>query len=790
MQVEHAIVPREQIRRLKPTCCAPPRKMDTSLGLSIQSGKTIIEQRSIPMQRIVYTHFIFLVGFVLFGSAEHLIADEVSFTNDVMAVLSKAGCNQGVCHGNKHGKGGLKLSLRGDDPPGDFEVLTRSLSSRRINRLNPELSIILLKATMSVSHEGGRRFDKNSQEYSILRDWILAGTPRDPDHVPQLQSITATPTRAVLTDPQDEIQLQVEAEFSDGSRRDVTSLAVYETSNRLVEVEQGGLARRIGMGETVVNVRFLNRQVPVELAFIPQRPDFAWNGPQPANFVDENIFAKLQSLQINPSEVCSDSEFVRRAYLDLLGVIPTAAEARRFVEDDRSDKRSRLIDALLQRPEFADFWTLKWSDLLRSEEKTLDRKGVEHFHAWIRSSIAQNKPLDQFVRELIVARGSTYQHAPANFYRAMRDPLTRGESTAQLFLGIRLQCAKCHNHPFDNWTQDDYYGWANLFARVNYKILENKRRDGNDKHEFNGEQIVFIARQGEVTNPRIGKPTPPRFLGDTAEEVQPNADRLVELANWLTHRKNLQFARTQVNFIWFQLLGRGIVHPIDDFRATNPPANPPLLEALSKQFIASGYDLRQIIRVIMNSQTYQFSSTPNLTNEHDEINFSHSAIRRLTAEQLLDALAQASGATIVFNGYPAGMRASELPGVRAVRLRDKPPSLGDQFLKLFGKPARLTACTCERTEASTLGQTFQMVSGPLINQLLTQPENQLFEWLKPGRPDEEIIGELYWAALSRAPSAEEMAAVKNHLATNDNRRKALEDVAWAVLNSNEFLLRR
>ncbi|MGH7201409.1 MAG: DUF1549 and DUF1553 domain-containing protein, partial [Planctomycetaceae bacterium] len=623
-----------------------------------------------------------------------------------------------------------------------------------------------------------------------LKTWIAAGLPPDREDAPRLTELHVTPTQVILADPDDAVQLSATATFSDGTSRDVTRLAVFEPVGRLVEVAADGRATRLGFGEETVIVRYLNRQRAVRLAFIPARPEFAWSAPSPANFVDEHVFAKLRPLRMNPSDVCDDTVFVRRAYLDLLGILPTADEARRFLEDRDPEKRRRLVDRLLERPEFAEFWALKWSDLLRNEEKTLDRKGVENFHAWIRRSIAQGKPLDQFARELVSARGSTYQNPPANYYRAMREPLMRAESTAQLFLGIRLQCAKCHNHPFDRWTQDDYYGWANLFARVDYKVLENRRRDDNDKHEFVGEQIVYISQKGAVEHPRTGEPVPPRFLAEGNVTVREEGDRLRQLAEWLTSADNARFARSQVNRIWYHLMGQGIVDPIDDFRATNPPVNPALLDALADEFVASGFDLRHMIRLIMTSKTYQLSATPNETNADDASNFSHAVPRRLAAEQMLDALSQVTGVPVAFNGYPLGLRAGQLPGVRAVRPRDDPPSNGDQFLQLFGKPQRLQTCECERSDETTLGQTFELVSGPLIADLLTRPENRLSRLLASEQSSAEIIEELYWTALSRAPTQEELRATTDHLDTAADRRRALEDIAWALVNSNEFMLRR
>ncbi|MGE3314603.1 MAG: DUF1549 domain-containing protein, partial [Planctomycetaceae bacterium] len=469
--------------------------------------------------------------------------DRISFNNDVMAVLSKAGCNRGVCHGNLNGKGGFKLSLRGEDPEFDFEALTRDQGGRRTNSLDPDRSLLLLKPTMQVPHEGGRRFQPEMPEYQILRNWIQAGMPADALKTPKLQRIDVSPRERVLFDPESEVKVTVTAEFSDGSKRDVTRLAVYEPDNTLVTVSDDGTVRKLGSGETTIIARYLDKQKPVRVAFVPARPDFVWSGPEPTNEIDKLVFAKLESLRIHPSPVATDAVFMRRAYLDLLGLIPTADEAKRFIDDKTPDKRARLVDSLLERPEYADAWAQKWSDLLRVEEKTLDRKGVRNFHAWIRQSIAGNKPLDQFARELLSARGSTYTNPPANYYRALRDPVSRAEATAQVFLGVRLQCAKCHSHPFDQWTQDDYYNWAAVFARVDYKILANRRRDTNDKHEFDGEQVVTAALKGDIKDPRTRESAKPKLLGDANRAFPKHEDRLDRMAEWVSSPTNTRCAQ-------------------------------------------------------------------------------------------------------------------------------------------------------------------------------------------------------------------------------------------------------
>ena len=488
-----------------------------------------------------------------------------------------------------------------------------------------------------------------------------------------------------------------------------------------------------------------------------------------------------------PSDLCSDAVFLRRAYLDALGALPTPEEARRFLDDARPDKRARLIDELLDRPEFADFWALKWSDLLRNEEKVLDRKGVRLFHDWIRQSIAEGKPLNEFARELLAGRGSTYANPEANYYRALRDPQSRAEATAQVFLGVRLQCAKCHNHPFERWTQADYYSLAAFFVRVHYRIVENNRNDKFDKHEFDGEQIVYESRSGEAKHPRTGETLRPRFLGADTPDFAPDADRLQALADWVAAPDNPFFARAQANRIWHQLMGRGIVDPDDDFRASNPPVNGPLLDALADDFAGHHFDLRHLVRTIMNSRTYQLSAIPNDTNRDDETNFSHALVRPLQAEQLLDALGRATGGAGTVPRPGTGAAGGQLPGVKAGtgKRRDD----GEKFLSSFGKPERSLSCDCERSDDSTLDQAFQLLTGPVLNHMLTQPDNRIGRLLTAGKSNEEIVEEFYFAALCRPPSAKERAGALALIARERDRRRALEDVLWGLVNAKEFLLR-
>lgn len=711
----------------------------------------------------------------------------VSFRDEVMPLLSRGGCNQGTCHGNLNGKAGFKLSLRGQDPDFDFAILTRDMHGRRVNKHQPSASLLLAKASATVPHEGGLRFPVGSPEYALLLRWLSQGlTPDQPD-TPRVIKLVVTPSEQFLVQPLTQTRLKAEAHFSDGKKRDVTGLATFESSNASINVEGDGTVASARPADATILVRYGEQQATVRLAFVAERPGFAWANPKPNNFVDEHVFARLQKLRLNPSEPCSDSVFLRRAYLDLLGTLPSAEEARAFLLDPRADKRARLVDALLERPEFAEFWALHWSDVLRNEEKQLDKKGVQVFYGWIRNSLASNKPLNEFARELIAARGSTYDNPPANYYRALRDPQIRAEATAQVFLGIRMQCAKCHNHPFDQWTQTDYHRLTAFFPRVQYRILENNRKDKLDKHEFDGEQIVWIDREGEHLHPVTKKTLQPRFLGADAPALGPDGDRLQLLADWVASPENPFFARTQVNRVWYYLMGKGLVDPNDDFRLSNPPVNPELLTALTRDFVAHRFDLKHLIRTIMASRTYQASSRPNDSNRDDETHFSRAIVRSLTAEQLVDAIATATGVPAKFEGFPAGTRAGQLPGVaaQAKRLSD-----GDKFMRVFGKPERLLSCDCERSEDTTLAQALQMITGTLVQNAVGHADNRLGQMLAAGKATPEIFDSLYLATLARLPSAREREILLPRLERAADRRMALEDLLWALLNSKEFLLRQ
>lgn len=713
----------------------------------------------------------------------------VSFTRDVMPILTKTGCNSGPCHGNQNGKGGFKLSLRGEDAEADYLAITRRDAGRRVAGLRPESSLLLLKPTMQRAHEGGQRFRADSPEYEAIAAWIRDGSSTDRATQPPLTAVEVSPGQRIMFAPERQFRITAIATFADGSRRDVTHLCLFEPSEPIVSIAANGLVEALQPGEATIIVRYLHETRPVRVVIRPARQPFVWQGPRPRNAIDERVFAKLRQCEVQPAATCSDSVFLRRSYLDLLGLLPTGSEARAFVADARSDKRDRLIDTLLHRPEFAEHWAQRWADLLRVEERTLDWKGTQLVHHWLRDTFTGEARVDELARALVLGQGSTYESAPANFYRAMRDPLTRAETVAQLFLGTRLQCARCHNHPFDRWTQDDYYAWGSLFVEIDYKIIENRRRDRNDQHEFDGEQIVFWSSQAEcLKHPRSGTAVLPRLLG-TARAVSTETPRLVQLADWLTAPSNRWFASVQANRVWFQLMGRGLVEPIDDFRATNPASHPELLDDLAAELVRQRYDVRGLIRKIMRSHTYQLAGSARFESDAEASLFACGSPRRLTSEQLLDGLTSVTGVAVPFNGYPQGTRAGEIPGARAVRDRDQPPTPGDSFLKLFGKPPRLLACECERAPDVTLAQMLQLVSGPLLDGMVSHADNRLTQPLGERKGWPERIDDLYWHTLSRPATELELETATRLVSQAPHPRRGLEDVLWALLNSHEFLLR-
>jgi hypothetical protein len=703
--------------------------------------------------------------------------EPVSFRHELIAALNVGGCNAGACHGTPSGKNGFRLSLRGYDPAADYLQLTRDVMGRRTDRQDPDASMILQKPLGKIPHEGGLRFPANSIPARTIRTWITEGLRDDPPDLAGLQTIEVLPGSRVLQDPARWQQLAVLAHFANGVVRDVTRLTVFSSSDPAVaSVSNSGLIEFQQSGEIAILCRYLDVMQTVRLTYLEPKKGFQWKAPPENNSIDHHVFAKLKMLSIQPSELCTDQEFIRRAYLDVCGILPTAEETRAFLASAEKDKRARLVDRLLERPEYADFWTLKWCDVLRSDRKTIQVKGTYVYQNWLRGRIEKNIPFDQIVRELLTASGNTYANPPANYYRIAADPQNLAESTAQLFFGIRMQCAKCHNHPFEKWTQDDYYSMAAFFARVKHK--KDPTEPGAAPPNA-GAELVYLDRAGEVVQPRSGKAMPPKFMGGNVAEVRSNQDRRQVLAAWLTSAKNPFFAKSVVNRVWFHLIGRGIVDPVDDFRDSNPSANDELLDALARDFAANKFDLKHLIRDIINSRTYQLSAQTNDFNKDDNKYFSHAVTKLLTAEQLLDALCAVTESAEKFANVPLGTRAVQLPD----------GEINHPFLKTFGQPGRELACECEREQDSNLAQALQLINGPTVNDKLRNPKNRIGRLLDQKVPERGMLDEMYLTALSRQPAEPEVKVALAHVAKTADKRKAWEDVQWALINSKEFLFR-
>jgi hypothetical protein len=695
----------------------------------------------------------------------------VDFATQVVPALSKAGCNAGACHGTPSGKNGFRLSLRGYLPEQDYLSLTRDMEGRRIDRVRPEASLILLKGTAAVRHEGGRRLTPGSDLYRLVRDWIAAGAPPTAPGTPALARLEVVPARAVLEPGVPEQRLAVTAVFADGSRRDVTELARFSVNDPDgAAVGPDGCVTPRARGEVAVLVQYLGGAATSRLTFLRDVPGFTWQAPPETNFIDRHVFAKLRLLRIRPSELCRDDEFVRRVYLDVCGMLPAPDETRRFLADPDPDKRAKLIDRLLERPEYVDFWALKWIDRLGCNNRFVGQRGAYSYSEWIRDCVNEDMPFDEFVRAIVTASGPNYSNPPAGFYRRLRDPQSRVEAVAQLFLGVRIGCARCHNHPFERWTQDDYYGLAAFFSRVRY-------RDGPFfDHLYNKEETVWLDRQGEVVQPRTGQAVRPKPLDAPPPEIPEGRDRREVLAEWLTRPDNPFFARAAVNRVWYHLFGRGIVEPVDDFRDSNPPCNPELLDALAVDFVAHHYDVKHTLRTILNCSTYKLASATNPFNQDDDVYFSHCRVRQLSAEQLLDAISQATGVAERYSGVPPVTRAAQLPD----------GELFHPFLKAFGRPARAIECECERADDATLEQALLLSAGRVIQDKLHAEQGLAARLAASTAPPEALAEEMFLAALCRYPSAEEKRRVAATLTATPDRRQALEDVLWALLNHREF----
>ncbi len=702
----------------------------------------------------------------------------VSFTNDIMPVLAKAGCNAGACHGAASGKKGFKISLRGYDPVADYPVLTRGTTGRRLNFNNPEQSLLLLKPTAQVPHEGGRRFDVASPYAHTLRRWIAEGAPTDTATAPRLTGIEVVPKFRSFPRPELEQQLLVSARYSDGSVRDVTDDARYSSSNdRAADVDEAGLVKMPAKGEAAIMVRYGDMVAVSTIVVMKHDPAFAWNNPPENNYVDQHVHAKLKQMEILPSELSGDEEFLRRVYYDVIGLPPTPDEVRSFLADKAPDRRARIINTLLERPEHAEFWALKWGDLFKIRFDLLRDKGTWGFYRWTRDSIAGNKPFDQFVREILTAEGSAAENPPANWWRVTADPNEASEAAVQVFLGIRLLCAKCHDHPFEKWVQKDYYGMSAFFVQVG-------RKPGGRK-----EDLVFFRTEtpAQARHPKTGEVLDPKFLNGATVPVNAEQDARALLAQWMTSKDNPYFARATVNRLWSHLFGKGIIDPVDDIRSSNPPVNEPLLDALAKDFVAHHFDVRHILRTMLNSRTYQLAARANRFNEDDKQNFSHYLPRRLSAEQLFDTISQVTGIRDNFSPRIGSQGTVAMPvgGLRAGQLPDR--QLTAEMLDLFGRPRGESSCACERHEEASMTQALHLINGKGVAARLAAPNSRLMQLLQKKLTDTQLVEEIYLLVLCRLPQANEMEVLLKHFAATNDRTKAAQDVAWVLFNTREFL---
>ena len=705
----------------------------------------------------------------------------VDFVRDVRPILNKTGCASAACHASQYGKGGFKLSVFGFDPDADFEAIARESRQRRISLASPDMSLILRKPSMGVSHGGGMRLHPDSTEYQTLRNWIIQGTPapeREPAEVVHVEVMPKQRSGEIGYQQ----QLRVVATYRDGATRDVTALAKYDSmDDGIVTVTSTGHVDTIGKGQAAVMVRY-EGQADIAMFVVPySTAPLQLENWQNHNFIDEFAAAKFRELGLQPSTLCDDATFIRRAYLDAIGSLPTSEQTQAFIASPDTNKREQLVDQLLgltgdpildvYNDRYAAYWTLKWSDLIRNNSNTLGEQGMWALHNWIKESFRTNKPFDQFVRELVTAKGSIYSNGPANYFRINRDSSALTESTAQLFLGVRLECAKCHHHPFEKYSQADYYGLAAFFSRVTSKNSE-------EFGIFGRETVVMVRDSGEVSHPRTRQRMTPTPLGGSP--IDDPLDRRLPLAEWLTSKDNRMFARSIVNRYMGYLMGRGLVEPIDDMRSTNPPSNAAMLDALTNWFIEHDYDLKQVIRVVMTSRLYQLQSQPTAKNQSDRRFYSHYYVKRIAAEPLLDAIDQVTSVKTKFKSLPLGTNATELPDAE----------YPNYFLTTFAKPRRASVCECERMPDENLSQALHTLNGDTLATKIANKSGRVAKLLAANASHDEIVTATYLAALCRRPTANELALSRQFLAESPTPKECYEDLLWALINSKQFLFVR
>jgi Protein of unknown function (DUF1553)/Protein of unknown function (DUF1549) len=712
------------------------------------------------------------LGAVLVGLECRAAEVPVDFRTDVIAALSHAGCNSGACHGSPQGKGGFRLSLRGFDADLDFHTLTRGEFGRRVDRLHPEQSLFILKGTGRVPHLGGVRMAPDGREHHLLMRWVAEGCRDAGQSV--ITRLEVSPERQLLPTDRPEQQLTVRAHFKSGEVRDVTDLTVFSLNNAdEASVSAGGLVHFSRTADVVVLARYLDQFASARLTWVRNDPKFNFSAPKPANYVDEHVFARMKELQLLPAPVASDEVFFRRVYLDVIGGIPTAREAAEFLDSKAPDKRARLIDKLLTRDEFAPFWALKWADVMRGSPTTLSERGVHSFHRYLVRTVAEDAPLDRFAREILTGLGNTLHRPAASFYRVSRTPEEAAETFSQLFLGVRIGCARCHNHPFESITQTDYYSLAAFFAQIRLKGAKFMIDD----------EIVTLDPNGRINNPQTRRPQEPIAFGAVVGKLGADDDARPLLADWLAKPENPYFAPSLANRAWYHLFGQGIVDPVDDFRATNPPSNPELLKALSADFVRGGYRVKPLLRTILNSQTYQLSSSGPKQSEWaapERHYFTRARVKMLSAEQVLDAVSQATGIPETFKGYPAGTKAIELAE----------GGINHPFLQAFSRPVRDVSCECARDDDPSLPQMMHLLNNSGLLDRLKSPKGRVALLVSQGADLRRMVEEVYLATLSRRPRENEMAIAMRHVEVNKgDLKRAVQDLQFALLNSPEFLLR-
>jgi Protein of unknown function (DUF1553)/Protein of unknown function (DUF1549) len=691
----------------------------------------------------------------------------VSFQYDLMPIVTKARCNSGGCHGKAEGQNGFKLSIFGFDPEADYKALFAEARGRRISLSNPDQSLLLRKAIAELPHGGGRKIEKNSAQFALLRRWITEGAAFTAEGEGPVVGIAVEPAQITLLAGESQ-QLRVTAVTSGGVRRCVTIEAEYDSNAaNIAAVDPRGLVDAGETpGEAAILVRYLGH-VAVARVTLP-RPGGSFRRPLERNFIDRLAWDKLQHLGIQPSDEATDAQFLRRMFLDLIGTLPSADEARRFLADAAPDKRARMIDALLQRREYVDYWTMRWADLLRADQLTITPAGAVAMTRWLRKQISGNRPYDEFVREIVTAGGNTLAESPAAFFKAYDTPETVGRSISQLFLGVRIECAQCHHHPSEKWGQADYFGFAGFFTGVTRKPLPT------------GGEAILSRAGSDLKHPRTEEVIAARALGAEPADFSRVTDRRQVLADWMISPANPYFTRMIVNRLWAHYFGQGLVTPIDDLRATNPATNEPLLEALCQHMRDVKYDLKAWTRTVLNSRLYQSSPETNETNALDRQNFSHALDKALPAEVLLDMVCQTTGATEKFNGWPEGYRAIELWDSR----------VPNYFFRIFGRPSRTSVCECERSNEPSIAQALHLLNSPEVTEKIQDPHGTARKLANSARTPAEIVDEIFLTALSRFPRDNERQLLLATFAEEPDRRTAVEDVLWTVMNMKEFLYNR